>query len=179
MPITAVGKKISVIGPPGSGKSTLSIRLGKILGIDVHHLDRLWWLPDWKESSTEEFDRKLGLLLSNSSWIIDGNYQRTIERRIQSSDTVIWLDFGRTVCLYRVLKRILKFKLGERREDMTEGCDERLDMEFMKWIWNYRKREWYFTKDLVQEYGNGRDIIILRNPREASRFLKSLFQRAD
>ena len=41
-------KKILVIGPNASGKSTLSKTLGERFSLDVCHLDRLYWSENWK-----------------------------------------------------------------------------------------------------------------------------------
>jgi len=42
--------RIAVIGSPGAGKSTLARKLGQALGLEVHHLDRLYWQPGWVET---------------------------------------------------------------------------------------------------------------------------------
>ncbi len=41
-------KKIILIGSGGSGKSTLARQLGNKLNIKVHHLDALFWKPNWE-----------------------------------------------------------------------------------------------------------------------------------
>ena len=48
-------RKILVIGSGGAGKSTFARRLSEILGIDVVHLDALYWKPGWVEPSKEEW----------------------------------------------------------------------------------------------------------------------------
>ena len=85
-------KKIIVIGCPGSGKSTLSKKLHHKLGIPVIHLDMLYWNSDKTRVNKEDFDKKLEEVLIDDSWIIDGNFRRTLELRIKESDTVIFLD---------------------------------------------------------------------------------------
>ena len=76
-------KRIMVIGCSGSGKSTFALELGRITGIEVTHLDRLNWRAGWKEVSRNEFDRQLDEVLKKDSWIIDGNYSRTMEKRLE------------------------------------------------------------------------------------------------
>lgn len=168
-----MGNRIIVIGPPGAGKSTLSQELGEITGISVHHMDKMFWLPNWTERSKDEFDRILSEVVALDEWIIDGNYQRTLAMRAESADAVIFLDFNRYICLYRVFKRIWKWK-GMSRPDMGEGCEEKLDFEFLKWIWNYRKRERAVTLELLGSLGSGKNIFILKNGKSVKKFLASL-----
>ena len=122
-------KKIIVIGSGGAGKSTFSKRLGEILGIEVIHLDRLYWLPNWQEVPQDEWHRIVEEVISRDSWVMDGNYSATREMRIRACDTVIFLDIPRRVCMYRILKRTLIYH-GQSRPDMPSGCNERFDLEF-------------------------------------------------
>ena len=48
-------KRIIVVGSQGSGKTRLSLALGKKLGLPVIHLDVLYWRPGWKPSDKEDF----------------------------------------------------------------------------------------------------------------------------
>jgi uridine kinase len=41
-------KKILVLGAYGSGKTKFSSELGALLQIQVFHLDRYYWLSEWK-----------------------------------------------------------------------------------------------------------------------------------
>ena len=75
-------------------------------------------------------------------WVIDGNYKAlSYERRCEEADVIIQMLFGRLDCLSRCLRRYRIYK-GNNRPDMTEGCDEKIDWEFIRWIlWDGRKRE--------------------------------------
>ena len=92
-------ERIVIIGCPGSGKSTLARELGEKLNLTVVHLDRLWWTKGWENVSREEFDERLNNALKLDSWIIDGNYSRTMDARLEKCDTIIYLDFSRWACL--------------------------------------------------------------------------------
>ncbi|MBQ5783054.1 MAG: AAA family ATPase, partial [Oscillospiraceae bacterium] len=85
-------KKILIIGSPGSGKSTLSVKLSQKMNIPCVHLDKLWWKEDWVHVSREEFDVLLQTELEKDSWIMDGNFNRTLHHRLEYADTVIWMD---------------------------------------------------------------------------------------
>ena len=97
-------ERIIIIGCPGSGKSTLARQLGEKLDLTVVHLDRLWWNPGWENVPREEFDIRLENALKLESWIIDGNYSRTMDARLAKCDTIIYLDYSRWACL-RVCSR--------------------------------------------------------------------------
>lgn len=120
-------KKIIVIGSPGSGKSTLARKLSKKLDIPCIYLDRLFWKPNWGKTPKKEFDKLLQNELEKESWIIDGNYNRTLPMRLKYADTVIWLDYPRIICVWRVW-----WRHGKKRVDMTDGCEEKRDKEFFE-----------------------------------------------
>ncbi|ERG66649.1 hypothetical protein M467_05080 [Exiguobacterium chiriqhucha RW-2] len=126
-------QKILLIGSGGSGKSTLARELGARLGIDVHHLDALLWKPNWTPATRQEQIATQSALIERDSWIIDGNYGGTLDLRVDAADTIVFLDLPRTVCTYRVLKRMLKYR-GKTRPDMGPGCEERFDPKFLKWV---------------------------------------------
>jgi len=130
--------RILIIGCGGSGKSTLARRLGERLSLPVWHLDRLFWRSGWVNVSNDEFDNRLRDVLNTPCWVIDGNYDRTLPQRLLSCDTVIYLDYSRFTCLCGVFWRVIA-NHGRSRPDMAEGCPERLDSEFLHWIWSYRK----------------------------------------
>ena len=167
-------ERIIIIGCGGAGKSTLARKLGEVLDLPVVHLDKLFWKPGWVETSHEEFDALLAQELAKDQWIMDGNFNRTMPERMKRCDTIIYLDFSRFACLMGVLKRIIT-TYGKVRPDMGEGCPERIDLEFLKWVWNFNKnkRESYYK--LLNEAENV-ETIVLKNRRAVKLFLKSLKQ---
>jgi adenylate kinase family enzyme len=165
-------KRVVIIGCGGAGKSTLAQELGKRTGLPVIHLDSIFWLPGWVEMNRDEFDRKIRAELEKEQWIIDGNYNRTMPERIARCDTIIYLDFPRIVCLYGIFKRLLT-NIGKTRPDMGEGCPERIDWEFLKWVWNYNKDKRERNYRLLNEATHA-ETIVLKNRRAVKKFLKSL-----
>jgi adenylate kinase family enzyme len=130
--------RILVLGSPDAGKSTFSRRLGAILGISVIHLDAYFWEPEWEKPEREDWtETQRELIGSSDEWIMDGNYGSTIEVRLGAADVVIILDIPRRTCLYRVLKRRLRCR-NRSRPDMAEGCAEKVSLEFLRYIWNFR-----------------------------------------
>ena len=165
-------ERIIIIGCGGAGKSTLARQLGEKLDIPVVHLDKLFWKPGWVQVSQEEFDALHTRELAKAKWIMDGNFNRTMPQRIARCDTVIYLDFSRFACLLGVLKRVLT-TYGTVRPDMGEGCPERIDFEFLKWVWNYNKDKRERNYRLLNEAEHA-ETIVLTNRRAVRKFLAQL-----
>lgn len=129
-------RRVLVLGNSGSGKSTLARQLGSRLGVPVTHLDRLYWRPGWVPAPPEEFRAAQADLVAAPGWVIDGNYSSSFDLRLPLADTVIFLDVSRATSLRRVLLRHLR----ERGKDtQAPGCVSKLDWDFAKWIWNWRR----------------------------------------
>ncbi|MEM7595826.1 MAG: AAA family ATPase, partial [Cyanobacteria bacterium P01_A01_bin.83] len=129
-------KRIAIIGSCGAGKSTLARTLGNKLNIPVIHLDTYYWHPGWQETDANQWVEIHQNLVKGDHWIIDGNYGGTIDTRLTKADTIIWLDFNRYLCLWRVFKRYFQYP-GKVRPDMAEECPERLNWNFLLYVWNF------------------------------------------
>ena len=165
-------KRVIIIGCGGSGKSTLARKMGEKTGLPVVHLDRLFWKPGWEKRAKTEFDEIVQQELAKDVWIMDGNFNRTLPLRIQRCDTVIYLDFSRIACLLGVLKRVFT-NYGRVRPDMGAGCPERIDFDFLKWVWNYNKNKREGNYRLLNEADHA-ETIVLKNRRSVRKFLKTL-----
>jgi adenylate kinase family enzyme len=163
-------KRIVVIGSGGAGKSTFSRRLGEATGIEVIHLDSVFWRPGWEPTPKPEWATKVAEMVRRDSWIMDGNFGGTRKARIKACDAVIMLDVPRYVCLYRVIKRAIKFR-GKSRPDMAAGCNEKIDLEFLSWVWNYPRRGRKRAFEEIKEYPEKR-FVVLKSAREADEFLR-------
>jgi adenylate kinase family enzyme len=166
-------KKILVIGSGGAGKSTFARRLSEILKIEVIHLDALYWQAGWVETPKPEWKQKVAALLAQDAWIMDGNYSGTLDLRLQACDTVIFLDIAPLICLWRIGKRLMQYR-HQSRPDMAEGCHEKLNVKFIEWVWNYRKRTRPKVVRLLQENAHSKQVIWLRSPAEVEIFLANL-----
>ena len=165
-------ERILIIGCSGSGKTTLARELGERLDLVVVHLDRLWWTAGWKNVTQEEFDSRLAMALNMDSWIIDGNYSRTMDARLQKCDTILYLDFGRWQCLWGAISRYLQNR-GRVRSDMPVGCPEKLDWEHLKYIWNYNKNNRVRNYTWIGKTKHARTIV-LKSRKEVRSFLDGL-----
>lgn len=163
-------RKVLVIGPGGAGKSTFSNQLGELLNIEVLHLDKFFWRPGWSEMPKPEWLKTVEALLKRDAWIMDGNYSGTLAIRFQACDTVIFLDMPRTLCLRRMLKRLIMYR-QKSRPDMAEGCRERLSLKFILWIWNYSSRSRPKIVKMIESSSGEKKIVWLRSQSEVERFL--------
>lgn len=108
-------------------------------------------------------------LLEKSKWIIDGNYTAILEKRIEAADTIIFLNINRSICYYRVFKRLFK-NIGKTRLDMGKGCKERINFTFLKYIWNYPKYRKPFVLEKFRKLENEKTIFELNNNKEIKNF---------
>lgn len=162
--------RIMVIGPSGAGKSTLARQLGSLLKMDVIHLDRRYWNAGWRETPKPEWSEKVAAMTQGEEWIIDGNYSSTMDIRLKRADRVVFLDFSRARCIVRAVKRRIQWQ-GKTRPDMAEGCPERIDWKFLKWIWTYPKRSRPATLERLKHLPPGTKVYVLNKPREVKNFL--------
>lgn len=168
-------KKIMVIGvSSGVGKSSFARALGKVLSIEVTHLDRLYWKPGWVEVTKTEFIDAQKEIVKNTEWIIEGNYTGTFDIREPYADTIIYLELPLWVCLYRVFKRRVQYH-GRTREDIGEGCIEKIDYAFLKFILTtYRARKDKMVERLQRYRDEGKVVYSLRSKKQMNELLKSI-----
>ena len=161
--------RIMVIGCPGSGKSTFSKALHEITDIPLYHLDMLYWNADKTTVDKAVFREKLSGTIQKSQWIIDGNYDSTIELRLKACDTVIFLDYPVDVCLNGIRER-----RGKARTDLPwiEKSDEE-DAEFIEFIKNYNSQNRPKVMALLDKYSD-REIYIFKSRNDADEFLNKL-----
>lgn len=165
-------KKIAIIGCGGAGKSTLSKKLGNILQIPVFHLDAIFWKPHWTPIKCEELIYKQEQIFSQASWIIDGNYGSTMDKRLKAADTVIFLHYRTIHCLYGITKRRIQYH-GKTRPDMGQDCPEKLDWEFFKWVWRYNKTKAPAIHQQLENLDHT-TILIFKSPKETRKFVTTL-----
>ena len=164
--------KICIVGHSGSGKSTLAKNLASHYNIPVLHMDAYQFLPGWIEREKKEFKNIMADFLNqNDNWVIDGNYRRITPERFQLADMIIYLDFNRFFCLKSVISRYKKNK-GKARNDMAEGCAEKLDFEFIKWVLykgRTKTKKQYFS-DLISNADTG---LSFKNRKQLLNYLRS------
>ena len=160
-------KKILIIGCPGSGKSTLARALREITGIELFHLDMMYWNPDKTAAPKEVFRQRLGEAMEQESWIIDGNFASTMPWRMEHCDTVIFLDYPPEICLEGVRAR-----MGKKRSDMP-WVETEEDGEFMEFIEKFAEQNRPQILELLEKHPE-KNIFILKNREEAEAFLSRI-----
>lgn len=169
-------KRILIIGCSGSGKSTLSRELHRLTKLPVIHLDALYWLPNWTKKPKEDFVNELMEQLEKPEWIIDGNFDSTLGLRLKYADLVLFLDFPREKCVEGVLIRYLKNR-GQTRIDMGVGCEEKMDMEFLRYIWAYNDTS---KPGIVAQLAQLKiDSIVFNNRKQVKAWLLQLEGKID
>jgi hypothetical protein len=140
-------ERVMLIGCGGAGKSTLARELGKRLGLPVYHLDALFWRPGWVPTPREEWRGIQSQLVQQERWIIDGNYDSTLEIRLARADSVIF------------------------RPDLNPGCPEKIDRDFLRWIWAFPRETRPELLRKLQGVPPTTRVIHLRSRREVAEFL--------
>lgn len=161
-------KKIIVIGCPGSGKTTFAEKLRDKMDIPLFYLDAIWHKPDRTHISREEFDVRLDEILKLESWIIDGNYSRTVERRIEACDTVFLFDLPTEVCLEGATLR-----LGKGRYDMP-WIDTTLSQDLKEEILAFPSKNLPAIYGLLEKYEKEKNVVIFKSRAQADTYLSQL-----
>lgn len=160
-------KKVIVIGCPGSGKSTFSRALSRVTGLPLYYLDMIYHKPDKSTFTRQEFDEKLNEIMKHDSWIIDGNYARTISVRLAQCDTVFWLDYPLEVCLKGIEER-----KGKPRPDMP-WIETEEDKEFLEFVRHFKQENYPKMKEMLRQ-SSDKDITIFTSREMAAEYLQQL-----
>lgn len=158
-----------VIGSPGAGKSTFARRLQAKTGLPLRYLDMIWHRPDHTTVPTDEFDAKLAEILEEPRWIIDGNYVRTLPRRLEPADTVFFLDYPAELCL-----RGIRERLGTKREDMPWEPEDALDPEFEQYVRFFPVLKRPILTEILDETPAEKQVYTFHSREEAQAFLDAL-----
>jgi adenylate kinase family enzyme len=164
--------KILIIGCCGAGKTELAKQIAETTKLPLIHLDKEYYKPNWGKPTKEEWEKKVLELVSSQQWIMDGNYYNSMDIRLSSANTVIFLDINRFTCIVRIIKRMILLS-GRCRPDMAADCRERIDMDFIRYVWNFNKIMRPRIYELLKRYSDI-DLVVLKNSGEIRGFLAGL-----
>lgn len=167
-------KRIMIVGGSGSGKSTLARQVGAITNLPVVHIDKMYWLPNWVLRDGDDMRSLIDDAAAKATWVFEGNHSKSFSGRGDRADMIVFLDLPRRVRLWRVLTRFVTH-IGQTRDDMGEGCNERLELDFLvNFVWRYHKRGRLVPLRLIETYRDKTRIEHLRTPRDVRAFLTRL-----
>ena len=171
-------QRVLVMGSSGSGKSTFARRLSEITGLPFVSLDGLFWKPGWVASDNAEFGQRVAEVARRPQWVMDGNFTGSGagELRRQVSDTVIWFDLPRRTCMFGLMKRIAG-SYGQVRPEMAEGCPEKFDFEFLRYVWNYRRQQRPKLLDYFQGLRADQSLVCFTDRAQANEYLEAIALR--
>lgn len=167
-------QRVLIIGCSGSGKSTLAQKLARHLGLPYVSMDReIFWLPGWQMRPRAEALFRLQEIVARERWILDGTSPGTLALRLPRSHLVLWLRPSRLVSLKGVIWRWVRFR-GRSRPEMAEGCPEKIDREFLTYIWNFEKTESLEIEENLAAFGPDVPVLVLKSRSEGRRLLARL-----
>lgn len=148
--MSAPGRRISVVGCSGAGKTTLSRRLAQQLGYRHIELDALYHQPGWQPLASEEFQQSVAEATRGDGWVVEGNYSAVRPQILEQADLVIWLDLPRASVMGQLIPRTLK-RIALRqplwngnRERWSNLFSLRPEQSILMWAWTryaiYRQR---------------------------------------
>jgi adenylate kinase family enzyme len=151
-------KRVVVLGPGASGKSTLAVQLAQITGLPVIELDKLFWRAGLIATPLAEWVKVQENIVKDDQWILDGDLgpYDGVEVRLRAADTVIFLDFSVVRCAWRAVRR----------------SRERLD--FWLWLLRYRRQSRPLLLHAIRHHASKATIHVLRTPHAVRRFLADL-----
>ena len=164
--------RISVIGGPGTGKSTLANNIGKELNLPIYHLDAIHHLENWKVRDSVERDKIILEKIEEERWVIDGTYKSTLEARVKKSDMVIFLNYSTIARVRSVLSRYFKNKGKEKPE--IPGCKEQMNWKFLKLVIKWEQGRINIINETLEK-NKDKNIIIFKNRRKLNKWYKKEF----
>ncbi len=159
-------KKELIIGSSAAGQSTFTRNLAAKTGLPLYYLDMIWHLPDRTTLPREEFDKRLEEIMKSDSWIIDGNYSRTLPMRLKEADTVFLFDIPVEQCLEGAIER-----LSHERVDMP-WHDSELSDDFRQWILNFPTERLPVIEEILSQYTGS--VYRFTTRKQADEFIASI-----
>lgn len=172
--------RINVIGTSGSGKTTFGRRLAEAIGIPFIEMDAVFWQADWGMPPDEEFFSKLANLLEGETWVLDGNYTRTMTFKWDRVQAVVWLNYSFPRTMTQAMRRAVSRLFSQEELWPGTGNRENLTMLFSKdsiILWTLTSYHRHVRRNSAYITAPGFSHIKfhrIRSPQESTRFLNTV-----
>lgn len=126
-------KKIYIIGPVGSGKTTLAKALSNKINIPMYELDKVVWDDDNGniKRSDEEIAKLFNDIIKNKEWIIEDVGRKKFYDGIYNADIVYYINLPNFVIYKRCILRWIKQLLGLEKYNYKPTLNGLFEM--LKW----------------------------------------------
>ena len=165
-----------IIGRSGAGKSTAAHDLHKKLKIPLFHLDKHFFVENWEQRDYQAFLSIQQSFVEEPCWIIDGNSTKSYEMRYSQADMCLYFNFPRTICYWRVFKRLLH--KNPHIDDRALNCQETVRWSLLTYMWGFEKRVSKLLAKLKIKYPHVQ-FVELQCDKDVLQFMRTLSEPRD
>jgi adenylate kinase family enzyme len=155
------GRRISIVGSTGSGKSHLARRLTEKLDLPLYELDQFRKHGGFADAVRE--------IAAGDEWIIDGHYRDVRSIIWKSADTVVWLNYPVHVIVMQLLRRFVA-KPGRTAASSTSAPRASWGQRAGRLARTLRERREYRTVLRSPEY-SGATLVELKSHEATEQWL--------
>ncbi len=137
--LESFGRRIMIMGPSNSGKSTLAVALGQRLGIPAVHIDLMRHWPDgnWRPRPDADFHALHAKAIAEPEWVMEGNYGELIPERLARATGIIVIDSS---LLTRYRRYFWRSTVQSRtRLGGLESGKDSVKWNMVHWLWVSRR----------------------------------------
>ncbi|AJT68609.1 hypothetical protein T261_7007 [Streptomyces lydicus] len=164
-------KKVAIVGCGGSGKSHLARQLARLLDAPVTHLDAAFYDDEWNALPMEKFAEVQRSLVAQPAWVIDGNYNSTLQIRLEACDTVVLMDVSTPAALRGIFSRQIRHGAGQK----GNGVHNRITWGVIKYVATYRRKMRPRVVAKIEEFAAGHaEVVLLTSRRHTRRWLQQV-----
>ena len=162
-------ERVAIVGCGGSGKSYVARQLGRLLDLPVVHMDAVYFDDQWNPLPMERFEAVQRELVAAPRCVMDGNYNSTVQVRLEAADTVVFMDLPTRVCLWGILSRQLRHGRGQNDQS---GVYNRITLDVLRYVLGYRRKMRPRVLAKIHRHASGARLIMLTSRRQTRRFLR-------